>query len=228
LAPIASVCAYNGGVQDMFIANEEFLASENQSFLTFYNTEYTRLKDYLENMKKCSAKHKYYNPGSASIDAEGCYDIMAKFLPVSAAAKEAAYVGKIDVASGNFANGKNAGVLEADSQCNTNFADSRAMRYDDMKYLVRDGAWGTTATSIFVFDAIKMIHDDNNVILKSGDISIDNPTTSDWNCANYTSADANKRSVRFKRDGTNSMMLDVSAAVANCSLPGAIFCVKDK
>lgn len=223
--------AYNGGIQNTFIPNEEMDALQDKSSLEYYGDKYNAQKATIDSYKRCATKNKYYMPGVADVDSDDCFDVLAEVEGTSSTAVEAYYVGNMSAAgdlryfsAADSREKKGTGVFAADNYCNAAFVGSRAMRYDDMKYLIKNKQMPTLAHPVFVFDAIRNFEGTNQIRLKTGELSI-NGDGKNWNCNNYSSRSATSYSVRFKTNGSESKRFVTNVA---CDKEGYVICVKDQ
>jgi len=213
--------AYEGGTQDTFVPDVETQELENSVKYIHHKSEYDGYNVYSEGLKTCAAKNKYYMPLNSGIDADGCYDVLGYLDSLTVEGKETSYAGYVSTASADI---KTAGVLgerqfAADYMCNDYKVGSRAMRYDDIKYLERDDDLGAASTTYLLFDAV-LGYDPTGQTYGNTHFNIN--LGSNFDCSDFSSNLGTNESVRL--DPASGGINYKSVA---CSSAARIICVYD-
>lgn len=228
---ITNAYSYNGGIQKQFTPNIDINSAENKAKTVYFESEYSKQKAYYDSMQKCADKNKYYMPEGTGVDADGCFDIVA-FIRSKTGVNEASYRGYISAAGDlkyfsavDNRPRKGKGVFLADSLCNMKFSGSRAMRYNDMKYLMKKAEMPDLSKPVFVFESLSAISSDNAASLKEGE-SASSVADSNWTCSSYsTRALTNRYAPKVKTSLSSESRYVVTDSP--CSADSYIVCVED-
>lgn len=156
--------------------NDTFVMHKaNNKNITEIDTKNTALSGVVDAYKVCIDKGLIYlGAGATDVDADNCYDVAnttnpeTRFRPtfIDFLPYDPHFLG-----SGNFP--ALQGRFGADKACNTEFPGSRAMVYDDLRYVLP--ALNTPAnlakgSSVWVFDTVKSYYNasSNLVLTKDG------------------------------------------------------------
>lgn len=151
--------------------------SNNQNIVDI-TTKNTDLSSVLDLYQTCVNKGKVYlGTGAANVDSDNCYDVsnttnpQTQFRPV--------FAGFLAGGLYNFyAGGNNASLIGrfgADKECSSEYAGSRAMVFEDLKYVLPTlnlPANIDTASKIWIYDTVKSYYNSSTSIVLSKNASI--------------------------------------------------------
>jgi hypothetical protein len=151
---------------------------ENNKNIDDITTQNTALDGVFTAYKTCTDKGMIYlGSGSANVDADNCYDVS------NTTNSETRFRVTFEGYLGGDANGgldykfyndsTVAGRFNADKQCNALYPGSRALVYDDLKYLITSmcNSGSCPENKVWVFDAVKSYYNSstNMTMSKHGD-----------------------------------------------------------
>jgi hypothetical protein len=174
--------------------------SNNQNIVDI-TTKNTSLSSVVDAYQTCSNKGKIYlGTGAADVDSDNCYDVtnttnpQTQFRPV--------FAGFLSGGNYNFYSGGNnsslIGRFGADNECSSQYAGSRAMVFEDLKYVLPtlNLPANIDTTPVWVYDTVKSYNNasTNTVLSKNAEAVQQLFDCNGWN-ANST---ATKGSVLLK------------------------------
>lgn len=219
LAGFTQANAYNGGEQYTFKPNIQMKELENKVHYSYLEEQYNIKKAYSEGLTKCADKNMYYLPSHGSADSDGCYDVLSYINSIALDGSESVAV--IETA---FAGSDDAeGVFLADYKCNEASAGTRAMRYGDIKYIMKNNSLLTDSSYYHIFEGVNDITNIDNKALVTGEFMQDLAGSLNVSCTDYTSTSSSVKSVRLKSDVAAAPKIVTSA----CSSAAKILCVRD-
>jgi hypothetical protein len=144
--------------------SSENLLNNNFQRINQLNDKFEDIDYILTNFAKCEAKNKVYlGDNVKGADKDGCFDVQN--ITVKRKSKPPVFVGYTNTVLGNITASSSTSYtdprrIDADELCSTEHANTRAMTYDDIKYVLPDlkivnGSFNHPSDSkrIWVFDA---------------------------------------------------------------------------
>ena len=210
------------------------LHQENSKNIQEISAKTDVVSDGIDKYQKCIDKGLIYlGTGAANVDADNCYDVtnttnpdtnfrvtFAGHLKLGQLSETQATFYTSSPAYKSYLNGR----FGADKQCNTEYAGSRALVFEDLRYLMpvlSDDA-NVNTSPIWVYDSVLSIynHSTNQYTSKY----LDTPTTNINDCNGWgTISTSDRGTILIKRSINFNTYLDVSNQT--CTTSAYIACV---
>jgi hypothetical protein len=218
-----SASAENGGVQTTFVPNMEMKELENKVYYNHLLSAYNTNKAYSDGLIKCAKENKYYLPSHVSADVNGCYDVLAYLESIALSGTVATFKGKAVYSGGHIGTGVGEGEFLADSKCDTNWAGSRAARYEDFKYLIQSGSVPNETRTVRVIGGIRGIDASGNTVTLSGENTASMGISgASNNCEEFTSSSTSIKERRIDMSDSSPTF-----TVDGCGAATVVLCVSD-
>jgi hypothetical protein len=217
------VNAYNGGKQATFVQNLDIKSLENKANYEYLKTEYDMKNEYSTGLTKCAAKNKYYMPSISGSDSDGCYDVLGYLNNKGLSGTQVSYVGTVPVPAGTYAG---TGQYLADNICAQNYAGSRSIRADDIRYLEKTNSIPTLANAALLINPIQSIISSTNKTYGYGIFGVVLSTDAQSTCGQYkTQFNSSHRSIRIDTSGGGVTIKDESCDIN--AVNSNLICVND-